>query len=291
VAGDNTSHLTLAVSLALASALAFAVATVAQQRAASRSSDADARSGRIVGQLLRNRRWLAAVATNTAGYGLQAAALAVGSVVVVQPILVTSLLFALPLSAALTREPLSTLAKGSAVMLSASLAAFVVLSHPAAGLDFATADSWLVVALVGVPGVIACLVLANRRTGTARACLLAVAVGVLGGVLAVLTKAVVIAAGHGLVALLTAGETYGLIVIGLGGFYLQQLAFQAGALRASLPVMIVLEPVTAAVLGLLLLREGLRADGGRLAVLAVSVVAMTLAVVPLARAQAGATRT
>jgi drug/metabolite transporter (DMT)-like permease len=286
VAAEDTSNLTLTVTLALASALAFAVATVIQQRAAATSSDEDARSGRIVGQLIRNPRWLLGVATNTAGYGLQAAALAVGSVIVVQPILVTSLLFALPLSAVLARERLPSVAKGCAALLSVSLAAFVVLSHPNAGLDFASAHAWLVVIAVGVPSIAGCLVLANRRSGTVRASLLAVAVGVLGGVLAVLTKAVVTAAGDGLGALLSAGETYGLIVIGLGGFYLQQLAFQAGALRASLPIMIVLEPITAAFLGFALLHEHLQADGPRIVVLTASIMAMTLATVPLARAQA-----
>jgi drug/metabolite transporter (DMT)-like permease len=289
VAAENTSHLALAVTLALASALAFAVATVTQQRAAATSSDEDARSGRIVGQLLRNRRWLAGVVTNTAGYGLQAAALAVGTVIVVQPILVTSLLFALPLSARLAHERLPSIAKGCALLLSVSLAVFVVLSHPNKGLDFAPAQDWLVVALVGGPGVAACLVLANRRSGAVRASLLAIAVGILGGVLAVLTKAAVTAGGDGVAALFSAGETYGLIVIGLGGFYLQQLAFQAGALRASLPIMIVLEPVTAAFLGFVLLHEHLQADGPRIAVLAVSIVAMTLATVPVARAQADVT--
>jgi drug/metabolite transporter (DMT)-like permease len=290
MAAEDTSNLALTATLALASALAFAVATVTQQRAAARSSDADARSGRIIGQLIRNPRWLLGVVTNTAGYGLQAAALAVGSVIVVQPILVTSLLFALPLSALLARERLPSVAKWCALLLSVSLAAFVVLSHPNAGLDFATGQAWLVVIAVGAPGVAACLALANRRSGTVRASLLAIAVGLLGGVLAVLTKAVVTAAGDGVVALLSASETYGLIVVGLGGFYLQQLAFQAGALRASLPIMIVLEPVTAAFLGFALLHEHLQADGVRLAVLACAVVAMTVATIPLARAQAGATQ-
>lgn len=83
-------NLLLSVVLALASALAFAAATVGQQRAAAESSDADARARRFVGQLVRNPRWIAATLGNAVGYGLQAAALGVGSVVVVEPILVTS---------------------------------------------------------------------------------------------------------------------------------------------------------------------------------------------------------
>jgi hypothetical protein len=69
-------------------------------------------------------------------------------------------------------------------------------------------------------------------------------------VLAVLTKTVVDTGPGGIVHLLASGETYALIVVGLGGTYLQQLAFQAGALHTSLLIMTVLEPMIAAILGL-----------------------------------------
>ena len=111
-------NLLLSVVLALASALAFAAATAGQQRAAAESSDADARARRFVGQLLQNPRWIAATLGNAVGYGLQAAALGVGSVVVVQPILVTSLLFALPLSARLARQRMTSTAVVSALLMS-----------------------------------------------------------------------------------------------------------------------------------------------------------------------------
>ncbi len=135
------------------------------------------------------------------------------------------------------------------------------------------------------PVIVACLVGAHPLSGAARAGLLAVAVGVLGGVLAVLTKAVVAAAGHGLLHLLATSETYGLAVVGLGGAYVQQLAFQAGDLQASLPILTVLEPVVAVVLGLTVLHEDLTAHGGQLVVLLLSVGVMTVATSALARAQ------
>ena len=77
-----------------------------------------------------------------------------------------------------------------------------------------------------------------------------------------------------------------MVVIGAAGIYVQQLAFQAGALQASLPVITVLEPLVAAALGLTLLHEQLRASGGRLALLIVAVVVMTIATITLARGRA-----
>ncbi|MDQ2795673.1 MAG: DMT family transporter [Actinomycetota bacterium] len=269
--------------LAFGSALAFAIAQVGQQRVAARASDEDARSGRFIGQLLRNPRWIAATVGDWGGYGLQAAALAFGSVLIVQPILVTSLLFALPLGAYLSHRSLGRSAAASGVLLSVSLAAFLVLANPNAGADRGSARGWLVASIVGVPIVLGCTVAANRRTGAVRASLLAVGVGVLGGVLSVLTKAVANEVDQGLLHLLTTGEVYGLAVVGIVGIYLQQLAFQAGSIQASLPIMTVLEPFVAVLLGMLLLHEQVRASGFKLAVILVSVVAMAVSTIALAR--------
>jgi drug/metabolite transporter (DMT)-like permease len=279
-------RLFLSVVLALASALAFAAATVGQQRAAARSSDADARGRRFVGQLLRNPRWIAATMGNAVGYGLQAAALGVGSVVVVEPILVTSLLFALPLSARLAHQRLRSTTVAASLLLSGSLSLLVVLGSANKGLDRASYQGWVIVALVAVPLVAGCLVFARARSGAIRASLLAIAVGLLGGVLAVLTKSVVDAGSGGVVHLLATGETYALIVVGIGGTYLQQLSFQAGALQASLPIMTVLEPMIAAVLGLTLLHEQMETGDLRITALAVAAVVLTITTVVLARAHA-----
>jgi drug/metabolite transporter (DMT)-like permease len=282
------SRLILCVAVALAGALAFAAATVAQQRAAARSSDAEARGAGFVGQLLRRPQWWVGTLGNGAGYLLQAVALGLGALVVVAPLMVTSLLFALPLGAWWSRRKLAGSAWVWGIVLSAALALFVLLGHPADGVDRGSLGGWLVIAAVGVPVVAGCLVLAHARSGAARASLLAVAVGVLAGALAVLTKTVVTTVPLGVGHLLAAPETYALVLVGLGGVYLQQLAFQAGALQASLPVMTVLEPVVGGLLGVALLHEHLHTSAFTLAVLVLAVAAMTLAAIRLARGGAQA---
>jgi drug/metabolite transporter (DMT)-like permease len=273
------------VLLALASALAFAVATVAQQRAAARASDHEARSPRFVGTLLRSPQWWGGTLGNGGGYVLQAVALAFGPLVVVSPILVTTLLFALPLGARLSGRRLTRRAWTWAAVLGGSLALFVTLGHPQRGRTDASAAGWLIVAAGAVLVVGTAVVLAHPRSGTARACLLAVAVGVLAGVTALLTKSVVATVPNGLAAVLGAGEIYGLIVVGLAGVYLQQLAFQAGELQASLPVIAVLEPVVAACLGVVLLHETLQLTDVSAAVLVLVIPAMAAATVGLARSE------
>ncbi|HEV7204959.1 MAG TPA: DMT family transporter [Jatrophihabitans sp.] len=207
----------LAAAVAVASAFAFAGATVGQQRAASETADADARGGAFVRRLLTSPRWLAATGGTAVGYVLQATALGLGPVVVVQPILVTSLLFALPLGAYLAHHRLRWTAAVSGSSLAVSLAVFLALANPNRGASHGSLSGWLLATAVIVPVSAACLVIANRRSGPVRAGLLAVTVGLFGGALAVLTKAVVESFGSGLVAVLTDRETYGLVTVGLVG--------------------------------------------------------------------------
>ena len=91
--------------LALAAALLFALGTVLQQKAASTSPRRRRAPG--AGLLLRMARrpvWLAGIAADAFGFVAQAVALTIGRLAVVQPLLVTSVVFALPLGARLTGQ-------------------------------------------------------------------------------------------------------------------------------------------------------------------------------------------
>ena len=77
---------------------AYALASVLQQRAAhEQDRDLSLKPGLLV-QLARNKTWLLGSGVDLTAYGLEAAALAVGAIVVVQPVLVCGLLWALPLA-------------------------------------------------------------------------------------------------------------------------------------------------------------------------------------------------
>ena len=281
-----TTHVALTAGLALLSALAFAIATVAQQRAASQVSDDNARSGQFFAHLFRSPQWWAGTLGNGVGYVLQGVALAFGSLLIVAPMLVTSLLFALPLGARLSHTRLPRAVWVWGVVLAASLGVFVLIGNANNGANHASHKGWLIVAAIGVPIVVICLIVAHGRSGAARASLLAIATGVLAGALAVLTKAVVALLRHGLIHTVTSWELYGLAVVGFAGIYLQQLSFQAGSLQASLPIILVLEPLIAALLGLTLLHEQLRVTGVRMAILGLSIIAMIIATLALARGKA-----
>lgn len=276
----------LAAALALLAAVLFAVASAVQQRSAADVPDAEAHGARLLLTLARRPRWWAGTLSDTGGFVAQAAALGLGSLLLVQPLLVTTLLVALPLGARWAGRRLRRSDWVWAALLVLALAAFALVGEPTAGVDRAGWRPWLPAWIVLGLLVGGCLAGAAVRRGTARAVLLAVAAGVAYGVGAALTKGVVSQVDDGLLALLTSWETWLLAVAMAGGTLLQQSAYQAGSLEASLPAVTVGEPVIAVALGIGVLQERLRADGAEWALIGVLVVVMAAATVALARAAA-----
>jgi len=270
----------LAVGLALVAALLFAIAAVAQQHEASATGE---RGLRLFLSLLRNPRWWAGTVTDNVGYLVQAAALGVGSLLLVQPLLVTMLLFALPLGARYAGRRVTRATVWWAGALAVSLGVFLVAGNADPGVDNAPFRDWTVSLAVCAAVVVAGFAIA-ARPGRGRALGLAMVTGVLFGVVSALTKTVTDQLADGVGPLLTSWETYALAAVGISGFAAQQFAYQAGSLEVSFPAATVLEPVTAALLGLAVLQERIRADGGEWLLIGVSVLVMVVATAALARA-------
>src|ERR671925_343030 len=89
------------VVLALAAALFFSLGTLLQQQVASTASEEEARRAGFLLRLARRPRWVAGVIAAGLGFAAQAAALSIGRLVVVQPVLASTLVFSLPLGAKL----------------------------------------------------------------------------------------------------------------------------------------------------------------------------------------------
>jgi drug/metabolite transporter (DMT)-like permease len=235
----------MVVLLALLSAIAYAGASVLQQRAASEVPDEHAMRPGLLWRLIQRPMWLAGTAVDWLGFGFQAAALGLGSILVVQPLLCTGLLFALPLGAAWQGRRLGRREWTAAAALSLGLAVFLVVGDPTEGKDFASTQAWLLALAILGPMMVVLVTAAMRTRNTRRAVLLAL------------------------------------------GLLLNQSAFQAGELGASLPTLTAVEPIVGSVLGVLMLHEVLRASGP-LAWIAVgaSAVVVVVAIVVLAHAAA-----
>ena len=88
--------------------------------------------------------WLAGIAADALGFVGQAVALTIGRLAVVQPLLATSMVFALPLGHRLTAQRVTRSDVGAAVLVTASLIAFLTIANPSGGRDDAPIGEWLV---------------------------------------------------------------------------------------------------------------------------------------------------
>jgi drug/metabolite transporter (DMT)-like permease len=279
----------LAIGSALLAALFAAVGIVVRQRAIHAGANDPADAGAIVTSWIRQPSWWLGTVGAIGGYVFQALALAHGSLLLVQPLLVSSLLFVLPLGARFSNQHVRARDWYWALLLTAALTVFVLVGQPREGHYRAPVPAWSVALGTSVPVVILCVLAARRVAGRRRAMLLAGAVAVLLGMVAVLTKVSTHRlAVHGWHGLLTVPAPYLLVALAVSVTVLQQSAFHAGALQASVPIMLVGEPVVAVLLGVVILGEHLVVHGAGTVILVVAVCAMTAATIALARDSASA---
>lgn len=276
----------IAAILAVASALMVGIGDVIQQRSAQQVTDKPVGTMALFRRLLRDRQWWTGSMVAAAGFGLQAAALDLGSVVLVQALLVTSLLFALLISAGLNHRRITVRQGVWAVLLAAAVAVVVTVGDPREGTPRGSVHTWTIVALIMGPALILCVVGARMFPGAVGALLLGLTAGSLWGLFSVLTKGVVDQLGRGVPALLRLPELYVWVAVAIAATAWEQSAFRAGPLTASLPAVTVAEPVVGSVLGVAVLGETLRTDDVGLLALGLSVAVMAAATVALAHSRA-----
>jgi hypothetical protein len=276
----------IAVVLALLAAFASALGNVVRQRSAQEITDKQVGHLELFRMSVRDAKWWLGAGGAIANYALQAAALTLGSVMMVTALQVTALLFALPIYARMTRRSVTRWEWTWALLLAGALAVVVTVGDPDSGASRGSLGTWMVVALVMGPALVFCVLGARIFSGSVAAVLLAIVAGSSLALFAVLTKAVVEVVGDGVGALLQAPEFYAWIAAALAGMIFQQSSFRAGSLTASLPTSVVAKPVVGSILGMAVLGEYLDCTGPARLVLAAGIVVVVVATVALARGEA-----
>lgn len=275
----------LTVVLALGAGLCYATAAVVQQRVAAQQPPELSLSPRLIVQLARRPLWLAGIGVDILAYLMEAAALGVGSVVVVGPLLASGLLFALPFASFRTGRRVTRREMIPAVMVTAGLALYVGVGAPGGNASHASHLEWIIAAL-GVALGAGVAVFLGRRTQEPgrRAIYYGLATGIVYSLTAVLTKATVDRIPSDVYPILGHWQLYALLIASAVGLVLNQSAFQAGHVAASLPVISVTNPVLSSAMGILLFGEHLDAHGAAAWVVAsAAIVAMLVGTCWLAR--------
>jgi hypothetical protein len=246
----------VAVLVALAAAALFALSTSVQHHTAT-GAPSHVRGGvRLMAHLLRHPRWLAGQATSVVAFVLHATALKLGTLTVVQPVLVSGLVFTLPVRALMDhRRPTRPEIVGATVT-ACGLGLFLVVARPAGGQ--ATPDRLRAAVLLSAGAMLAFVCArAAARAGRTRlgGLLLGFAAGELSGCAAGVLKLTTDEVVQGVLAVLLSWPPYVLLVFALWGLTLNQRAYHAAPLSVSLPVFNVVDPVAGMTFGILVFGE------------------------------------
>jgi hypothetical protein len=273
----------ITVAFALAAAFSNA-AHLMTQHAASTDIPGKPRGFSLALYLFRQPLWLLGWVAAAGGFAFQAAALHNGALSVVQPLLVTELVFALLLRRFWVRQDVDRAAWTSSLVVVGALAVFLSVANPHGGHPVPDPAEWLS-SLLTFGGIVAALAtLAARGSPVRRAALYATAASITWALMATFIKAATqTLTQYGVFGMLARWPVYALVMSGVVGTILQQAALQTGPLRVSQPLLIVVDPAAAIILSLWLFDDRFTDNPAGIAVAAVSFVLMAAGVVMLSR--------
>ncbi|MEU4202776.1 DMT family transporter [Streptomyces sp. NPDC045470] len=275
----------LSALFALLTAVANATGTVLQRIAARKVPPGDAFSVRLFRHLLRSPAWLGGIAVIVGAAACQALALTLGSLSLVQPILVTELPFTLLVASAVARRRLPAIGWAASVMVAAGLGLGLAAAAPSGGSTEVPVGKWVLTLLVS-GGVMAACVLAAlpRPRGKARAALFSSASAIGYALTATLMKAATDTFDrHGPGAFFAGWQTYAFVAAGACALFLLANAMESGPLVASQPALTLGEALVSLALGIVVYGERVR-TGWWLILEGLGAVMVTWGVVVLPRA-------
>jgi drug/metabolite transporter (DMT)-like permease len=246
----------MAEALALVAACLFALAATLQQKGAL-DLGVSPESLRSLVRLGRSRWWFVGTVALLVGYVVQAVALDHGRLAIIQPLLVTTVVFALPLGYLITQQDVGRREAVGAVVVVLGLALFTIFGKPSSGKDNAPDDQWAIALAVIVVVSVALLWRGRRSEGSRTAAYNGVVSGILFGTSACLVKPTVEMLHVSVGEVLSHWEFYAMAIAGIIAFVLQQISLSSGYLATSVATVSTANPIVSVIIGILLFDERL----------------------------------
>jgi drug/metabolite transporter (DMT)-like permease len=242
-----------AVAVALGAAVAFGASTALMHHSASRAPLHARGIVALLRHLLAQPRWLLGMCASLVGLGLHALALRLGSLAVVQPVVVTGLVFAFVFRAVLDRTRLSHKLMGWVLLTACGIAVFLFGARSTNSSGDPSGRRAILCLMVGIAVAALAWALASRVRPNHAGLLLGISGGIVFGLIAGVLKAVTGSAN--LLDLFTTWPVYVLGCLGATGFIINQRAYSSAPLSSSLPMLCVVNPLIAVAFGVLVFHE------------------------------------
>ncbi|MDA8370981.1 MAG: DMT family transporter [Nocardiopsaceae bacterium] len=275
--------MTTPVIVAVASALATAAGAAFQERAAIAAPASGISQARLLRHLVRSRRWLAGTLLTVCGVAAHMWALGHAPLVIIQPIGISGLLFAVVLSAFFRKRRLTTAEVVGSLAVTGALTGLLAVLPMHAGAPRLSPAELVLMPAVSIGVMLCCLVAARFAGGAARAWTLALAGGVAYGATSAFARMIGVDALRDPAALLSP-LTLIALAIGLSGAVIVQNSYRTGHFALAYATLLISDPVAAGVIGVAFFGERLPADPVNASVAAAAVVVGAAGVVTLARA-------
>lgn len=253
----TTGDASLAALTCVFSAIGFAASNALQHRVAGTvpTSVADHAIG-VLAQVVRRPLWLLATTLSFSALLLHATALKLGSIALVQPLMLVGVVIAVPVRAALDLTTPTRRELRAVIITVAGLAMFMWGVNPIPSTTRPSPVPAVLMVFMGVGTAVVVLLTSKRLTGRPhqQASILGATAGVMFGLTAGLLKLIGAAVSSGRPAA-AAVPFAGLIGAGVLGIAMNQRAYQIAPLSVSMPVLNVLDVLVAVTFGVLVFHE------------------------------------
>jgi hypothetical protein len=242
--------------------------------------------------MAKHPMFLLAIAGDAIGFVLQIIALAAGPVVFIQPLVVLMLPVSLGVSFLMGgHRPRVGDYLGVAGVLGGLSVFLALIGHPGDAHVPRSRYIALAIAVVLVVGIVLCLAVQGRNKVIKGAMYGAVAGGYFGTLAVMVDAASDRFSRHGFHGLFVGHRglvpLVGIVVLGAGGIILTQVSFQVGALGATLPANLAVDPLMGVLLGAVLLSERVPYTAWHLAAYTLCLAAIVAGAIRLADPQVG----
>jgi drug/metabolite transporter (DMT)-like permease len=245
--------------LAVLAAAANAASNVLQRKANREEPPELSMSPRLLADLARRPVWLAGIVLVTVSFLLMAAALDMGRLSAIQPVLVLELPMTLLAGSVVFRSPMHSREWAAAAAMTLGLAGLIAFLAPEGGTNGRAGwVMWLTASALTVLLVLGFILISSTGGPGRRPVMLGIAAGVAFGLTSAYMKGMTASFHAGLLGVVTTWQTYAVGVAGVAAMFLMQNALHAGRLIAAQPGLTLADPAVAMIWGLFVFKETVR---------------------------------